>query len=98
MSFLSRTSKDASLSFPIKRSTAALQETLSVFEKSPVLERLSKRPLAKQATPSPKRPRKGPANLNDVKVEKAEGVNSKKDKSDDEKGIPCPFSNARALL
>ncbi|VDK22670.1 unnamed protein product [Taenia asiatica] len=80
------TSKDASLSFPIKRSTAALQEPPSVFEKSPVLERSSKRPLAKQATPSPKRPRKSPANLRDARVEKAgDVVNSKKDRSDDER-------------
>ncbi|KAH9282865.1 hypothetical protein ECG_04884 [Echinococcus granulosus] len=80
------TSKDASLSFPIKRSTAALQEPPSVFEKSPILERLSKRPFAKQATPSPKRPRKSPTNSKDAKIEKTgDVVYSKKDKLGDER-------------
>ncbi|EUB55964.1 hypothetical protein EGR_09168 [Echinococcus granulosus] len=81
-----KTSKDASLSFPIKRSTAALQEPPSVFEKSPILERLSKRPFAKQATPSPKRPRKSPTNSKDAKIEKTgDVVYSKKDKLGDER-------------
>nr|CDS25733.1 expressed conserved protein [Hymenolepis microstoma] len=49
---------ETSLSFPLKRNAATLQEPPSVFEKSPEVRRPSKRPLVKSDERSPKRVRK----------------------------------------
>ncbi|VDO06078.1 unnamed protein product [Rodentolepis nana] len=46
-----------SLSFPLKRNAAALQEPPSVFEKSPEVRRPQKRPLVKSDERTPKRAR-----------------------------------------
>ena len=85
--FRLRPPRDASLSFPIKRTATALQEPPSVFDKSPDVEPSSRRPLAKRDTPSPKRPRK-------VSATSEEGeTGGIKDKSFVERGAFCRWSN-----